>query len=62
MSKFVYFLTYISFYVYLCNGLMVASVASGVNNGNIARFNSSANLLRGLIAPILFSYIAVRSF
>ena len=26
---------------------MVASVASGVKNGNIARFNSSANPLRG---------------
>lgn len=57
MSKFVYFLTYLSFYVYLCNGLMVASVARHPKRLHIARFNSSANLLRGFIAPILFSYI-----
>ena len=55
MSKFVYFLTYLSFYVYLCKELMVASVARFPKRQHIARFNSFANSL-GASLP-LFYYI-----
>ena len=36
---------------------MVASVAGLPKRQHIARLNSFANLLRGLVAPILFSYV-----
>ena len=41
---------------------MVASVAGLPKRQHIARFNSFANLLRGFVAPILFSYIDLCSY